>query len=223
MRINLFLAKALGISRRSADSYLEKEKIRVNGEVASTGQQIDLKTDKITLDGKTLYLNDPNKTTIALYKPRKCITTRNDPQKRQTVIDLLPKELKKLKPIGRLDYDSEGLLLLSDDGELIYRLTHPKFEKEKEYILELKDNISEDLIKDFKKGIMLKEGLAKADEVKKMSDKKISVILHQGYNRQLRRMTELCGNEVTRLKRIRMGEVKLGDLKPGEWKEVYKN
>ena len=220
MRINLFLAKALGISRRSADSYLEKEKIRVNGELASAGQQVDPEKDEITLDNRTLHLNDPNKTTIALYKPRKCVTTRKDPQKRRTVIDLLPQELKKLKPIGRLDYDSEGLLLLSDDGELIYRMTHPKFEKEKEYVMELQYDISDELIEDFKKGIMLTEGLARADRVEKLADKKISVTLHQGYNRQLRRMAELCGNEVTRLKRIRMGDIELGDLKPGEWREV---
>jgi 23S rRNA pseudouridine2605 synthase len=220
MRINLFLTKTLNISRRSADDYLKAGKIKINQKTAKLGEQIDPETDKISFENKVLKLVTTKKTTIALYKPKKYITTKNDPEGRGTVMDLLPEKFKDLKPIGRLDYESEGLLLLSDDGELIYRLTHPKFEKEKEYILDLKNEVTDKLIKLFLKGIKLKEGLAKADAVKKISDKKISVTLHQGYNRQLRRMTELCNNQVKNLKRVRMGNIELGSLKPGKWREI---
>ncbi len=220
MRVNLFLAKALGISRREADSCLKKEKIKINGKIATAGQKIDTKKDKIIFQKKILTIKNKNKTIIALYKPKKYITSKKDQKGRNIVMDLLPKKFKNLKPIGRLDYESEGLLLLSDDGKLIYRLTHPKFEKEKEYILDLKNKVTKNLIESFLKGVKLKEGLAKADVVKKLSDKKIAVTLHQGYNRQLRRMTALCKNEIKNLKRIRMGNIKIENLKAGEWREV---
>ena len=220
MRINLFLAKTLNISRRKADKLLKNQKIKINKKAAKLGAQVNLKLDKISFENKILKLKDEEKTIIILNKPKKYLTTKKDPEGRNTVMDLLPKKFKNLKPIGRLDYESEGLLLLSDDGKLIYRLSHPKFEKEKEYILEFEKRITDSLISSFLKGIKLKEGLAKADAVKKLSNKKISVILHQGYNRQLRRMAKVCGSEVKNLKRVRMGDIKLGNLKTGEWREI---
>lgn len=222
MRINVFLAQQLGISRREADKTIEAGGIRINGKPAQLGQQVDPEKDRVVMNGKTVQSKKQQNSTIALYKPKGYVTTRRDPKGRKTVMSLLPKELKHLKPAGRLDYESEGLLLLSSDGNFIYKSTHPKYEKEKEYRLVFKKPVAKKLLDRFAKGIRLTEGLAKADKVEQIDKNEIKVVIHQGWNRQLRRMAETCHYEVAKLIRTRIGSVELGNLKPGEWREIKK-
>ncbi|HEX9722043.1 MAG TPA: pseudouridine synthase [Candidatus Paceibacterota bacterium] len=220
MRINVFLAQQLGISRREADRLITGQAVIVQGKVAELGQQIDLDKDRVSVRGKPLRAQQHDVITIALYKPKGYVTTRLDPQKRKTVMSLLPKALKNLRPVGRLDYESEGLLLLSNDGNFIYKLTHPKYEKQKEYRLVFQKPVTKKLIERFGKGIRLEEGVAKADSVKQIEKNEIEVVIHQGWNRQLRRMAETCHYEVVKLIRTRVGNVQLDDLKPGDWRYI---
>jgi len=219
MKINQYLSQATGISRREAEKEVKGKKVTLNGKVAEFWQEVDPKKDKVFYNKKPVCLPE-GQTTVILNKPKGYITARKDPRGRKTVMDLLPKNLQSLKPIGRLDYNSEGLLILTDAGQQIFELTHPKFEKEKEYVLYLKNPIDAKLLRSFARGIRLKEGMAKADRLKKLGDQELSVVLHQGYNRQLRRMTEACGNRIVRLIRVRMGDIKLGDLRCGKYKKI---
>jgi len=220
MRINVYLAEQLGSSRRAADRMIEEKRVKVNGRPAKLGLEIDLGKDRIAVDGKLIRIKEREKVTIILYKPRGYVSTRSDPKKRKTVMDLLPHELKNVKPVGRLDYESEGLLLMSNDGQFILESTHPRFEKEKEYRLVFKKPISQKLLDSFERGIRFAEGIAKADRVNRIDKNEISVVIHQGWNRQLRRMAEACHADIARLIRVRSGDIELGDLKPGEWREV---
>jgi 23S rRNA pseudouridine2605 synthase len=133
---------------------------------------------------------------------------------------LLPAELQHLKPAGRLDYDSEGLLLMSNDGNLIYESTHPKYEKEKEYRMIFTRSVDRELLNAFARGVLLGEGTARADRLKQIGRDEIELVVHQGWNRQLRRMAEACGYTVARLVRTRIGNVRLDRLQPGEWRRV---
>lgn len=220
MRINVYLAQQLNISRREADRLIEAKQVKVNGKKACLGQQINPEQDRIVAQGKIIQPKKQQYITIALYKPQGYVTTKSDPHKRKTVMQLLPKELQHLKPVGRLDYDSEGLLLLSNNGTFIYTSTHPKYEKQKEYRLVFKNPVTKDLLNAFQKGIRLTEGMAKADSVKKIEENEIEVVIHQGWNRQLRRMAEKCHYDVFRLIRTRVGNVELGSLQSGEWREI---
>ncbi len=220
MKIIRYLSQATGISRRKAEKEVKSGKVSINGKVAEFWQEVK-KADIVKYNKKIIKL-PKNPTIVILNKPKGYLTARYDPKGRKTVMDLLPKKFRHLKPIGRLDKESEGLLVLTDAGQKIFELTHPKFEKEKEYVLQLKDPVSENLVRKFKKGIKLREGLAKADKIKKLKRNEILVVLHQGYKRQLRRMVKECGNEVVKLVRTKMGSFKLGDLKSGKWKVLDK-
>jgi len=220
MRINVYLAQNLGCSRRAADGMITEGKVWVNKKRASLGQNIEPKIDKVTVEGKVIEEKQGEHITIALYKPKGYLSVRDDPGNRKIVMDLLPKKFQHLKPVGRLDYESEGLLLLSTDGKFILKSTHPRYEKQKEYRLVFKKAVPERLLVRFRKGIRLVEGTAKADTVERIDKNEISVIIHQGWNRQLRRMAEACQADIARLIRVRSGDIELGDLKPGDWRKV---
>jgi len=223
MRINQHVAQVLGYSRREVDRMIEKGRVRVNGAAAQLGQQVDPLHDKVLVDGRRMATRKKHNTTIALYKPRDCLTTRSDPKKRKTVMSLLPKELQHLKPVGRLDFESEGLLLLSDDGKLILEATHPRYEREKEYRVFLEKPVTQALLSHLLKGVKLRDGFAKVDTVEQRGAREIVVVTHQGWNRQLRRMATACRNRVTRLVRIRSGDILLENLQPGEWRTIHPN
>jgi 23S rRNA pseudouridine2605 synthase len=220
VRINTYLAKQLGISRRESDRLIRDRQVQVNGIVAVLGQQLDPAADRLIVGGKSVAAQVPDLTTIALYKPRTYLTTRSDPQGRKTVMSLLPAALRRLKPVGRLDHDSEGLLLLSDDGKFIYESTHPKYQKEKEYRIIFTRPVDQQLLSAFTHGVPLREGVARADRLKQIGPDEIELVVHQGWNRQLRRMAEECGYPVARLIRTRVGNVRLDHLNPGEWRKV---
>ena len=222
VRINVFLASQLGISRRKADRTISEKIVRINGITALLGQTIDPVHDHITVDGLDVGNQPITTTRLALYKPSKYITAHSDQWNRKTVIDLLPDSFGHLNPAGRLDYLSEGLLLLSNDGRFNYEFTHPKFQKEKEYILLFGEPITSDLIRGFKSGVELAEGLAKADLVNQTSETSLTVTVHQGWNRQLRRMAAHYRYKIIRLIRTRIGQFTIDGLNPGQWKEITK-
>ena len=217
MRINTYLASQLGISRRAADRKIREGKVFVDGEIAVLGQTVDIIGSEIIFDETKVGKHARVDTTIILYKPSLYVTTRSDPQGRPTIMDLLPTDFQTLKPAGRLDYDSEGLVLLSNNGKLIYENTHPKFGTEKEYDMYFSRPVTSDLLDAFDSGIQLSEGLAVVDRAQQKTEYGIQVVIHQGWNRQLRRMALACDYEVTRLIRTRLGMFKINQLQPKEW------
>jgi len=220
MRINAYLARQLGISRRQADRIIQEGQVRRNGAVVTLGQQLDPERDRLEVAGKPVADQATATVTVALYKPRAYLSTRSDPQGRPTVMDLLPPDLRQLKPVGRLDYDSEGLLLLSNDGDFIFRATHPSHQTQKEYRMCFRYPVEDSLLRDFRQGIELEEGIARVDRLKRIAPDEIEIVLHQGWNRQLRRMAESCGVRVARLIRVREGNIRLEHLQPGQWRRV---
>ena len=219
VKLNQYIAQVTGMSRREASDELKAGKVKLNNRNAEFWEEVEPGKDRVVYLEKEITL--PEKmTTIVLNKPAGYVTTRNHKYDEKIVMDLLPENLQKLKPVGRLDADSEGLLILTDDGDKIYEWTHPKFGHEKEYVLTLKKTITEELLQKFTEGIRLSEGIAVADYVEKISAKELNIVIHQGWKHQLRRMAEKCRNEVVKLKRIRMGDVVLGSLKTGEWKKI---
>lgn len=222
MRLNKFIAHATGMARREADEAISNGRISVNGKVANIGQNIDEQSDIVMLDGKQIIL--PSTTTvIMLNKPIGYVCSRNAQAKAaKTVYELLPSGLRQLKTIGRLDKDSSGLILLTDDGDMAHKLTHPSFAKTKEYIIELDHPLAplhQQMIADF--GINLADGPSKL-LLERLNDKrtKFRVIMHEGRNRQIRRTFAALGYQVASLHRISFGPYQLGDLPSGEYKRI---
>lgn len=232
IRLNKYLAQNSRCSRRSADALILAGKVSINGKRTNElGIKIDDEKDKISLNGENISKQE-NTIYYALNKPVGYITTSSDPRGRKKVIDLVPK-YPKVYPVGRLDYDSEGLIILTNDGDFTYRMIHPKFEKEKEYAIVAvatkkipMTNTQYSIwnyIKDkFLKGIKLKEGIAIADKLsfskEKVNQVEFNIVLHQGWNRQIRRMCATVGLDVLSLKRVRIGNLNLGNIKIGEYK-----
>jgi len=210
-------------SRRAMAEAIKQGRVAMNGvPVASFKQAIDGVRDMLTLDDKPIKIKRTEPVYLMLNKPSGVLSTTRDERGRKTVMDLLPSEYRgrSLHPAGRLDMDSSGLLLLTDDGALTYRLTHPSFEKEKEYVVTLDRELSmEDKIR-FEHGIELEDGLTWPTIVRESPTERKTyyVILHEGRKRQLRRMFACLGYRVTGLKRIRMGNLLLGELPEGKMK-----
>lgn len=217
MRINKYLAKATGLSRRAADEVIAQGRVTINGAQPALGQEAT-QTDLILLDGKTV--ESPTKhTTILLNKPKGYVVSREG-QGSKTVYDLLPPELHSLKPVGRLDKDSSGLLLLTDDGQLANSLTHPRYQKTKIYELELNKPLSDqDLNKITTTGLQLEDGPSRFELQKSGSDKQWRAILKEGRNRQIRRTFSAAGYQVTRLHRTNFGNYNLSGLATGQYKQ----
>ncbi len=220
MRINQYIALATGMSRRAADKEVEEGRVKIASRVAQLGDQV-LPGQAVAWKGKPLTAKEGPKTTIMLNKPEGYITSRKrDETGAPTVMELLPKELAHLKPVGRLDKESGGLLLLSDDGDLLYKSTHPKYMVEKEYLVEFAERFSPNELALWKKGMRFPDGIARADVMEHQSGKTYRIVLHQGMTRQIRRMAGKSGNAVVSLTRTRAGVHTLGGLKPGQWKTL---
>ncbi len=211
------LISAAGLcSRRKAEEWLAAGRVTVNGVTASVGDKADLEHDVVEVDGVALS-KPTTHTYIMLHKPRGYVTTLSDEKGRKTVAQLVENCPARVWPVGRLDMDSEGLLLLTDDGELTHRLTHPSHEIQKEYHVRVTGDISQALPKLSKPMVVDGEDMV-ADRVKQTGENTLMIVIHQGKNRQVRRMCAAAGLTVTRLIRVREGDLLLGDLKRGEWR-----
>lgn len=206
MRLNKYIALSTGMSRRSADSAIANGQVLVNGAVATAGQQAK-DGDTITLRGKALHI--PDVKTIALHKPVGYVVSREG-QGSQTIYDLLPKELHNLKPIGRLDKDSSGLLLLTNDGDLANKLTHPSYQKDKTYRIQLDKPLSIAHQQQIQQGVQLEDGPSKLRL--RGADTKWIVTMTEGRNRQIRRTFSALGYTVVVLHRTHFGDYTLGSV-----------
>lgn len=221
MRINKYLASCNLGSRRKVEEFVKNGKIKVNGKVITDLAFDVTENDVVDYDGKKIEL-DNNLVYIMLHKPKGVVTTTSDERGRKTVIDLLPQELKHLKPIGRLDYDSEGLLLLTNDGNLAFNLTHPSHEVGKVYVVKIEGEIKESQLAVLRAGVVVEgKRLAKC-KVKQLDCKdritKLEITIFEGKNRQIRKMFEAVGFKVIFLKRIQIGNLKLSGINRGEYR-----
>jgi 23S rRNA pseudouridine2605 synthase len=216
VRLNRFLAATGVASRRGADQLIAAGRVTVNGKPCTDFHFQPRPTDHIKVDGKLIHQRPPLH--ILLNKPRGFVCTRRDPHVTDTIYDLLPPKFSSLAYVGRLDAQSEGLLLLTNDGELTQRLTHPRFKIEKEYEVVLDRAASPDLVQRLLRGVVLDGKRARAKRVQQSSPTRLRIVLEQGINRQIRRMLERFGFRAKMLSRIRMGNLRLGDLPRGHWR-----
>jgi 23S rRNA pseudouridine2605 synthase len=222
-RLQKLLAQAGYGSRRACEEFITAGRVRVNGQVAVLGQKADLSADKVTIDGKPLAA--PEKLTyIALYKPRNIISSVDDEVGRKTVRDLIP-EAGHLYPVGRLDWDSEGLILMTNDGDLTNKLTHPRYGHQKEYRVLVARRPDPEQIQTWRRGVVLEDGTKTAPveiyvEAGAGKGAWLRVTMGEGRKRQIRETGSLLGLPVVRIVRVRIGTLFLGNLKPGEWRHL---
>ena len=230
IRVQKALADAGVASRRGADALVAEGRVTVNGEVAVTGQRVDPSIDALAVDGRPV-LPAGSRTYLALHKPAGVTSTVSDRHAEQTVLDLVPPDLRaaRLYPVGRLDKDSEGLLLLTDDGDWTQHLLHPRYGVEREYAIGLRAPLTVEQSQRLTEGVELDEGLATLVSLREASRVEAArregqrqamlawyhAVLTQGWKRQLRRMFAAIGAPVARLVRVRIGTLRLGDLPPG--------
>lgn len=217
-RLQKVIAQSGLCSRREAEVLILEGRVRVNGAVVDRlGVRVDPDRDRIEVDGKRLALEP--KAYFMLNKPKGVITAVKDPRGRRTVVDLLPKTGLRLYPVGRLDFETVGLLLVTNDGELAFRLTHPSFGVEKVYVADVRGWISDEAVRRLARGVLLEDGLTAPAKVKVLGrsarSSRIEIAICEGRNRQVRRMAEAVGFPVVELVRIRFGPLKLGGLKVG--------
>lgn len=213
MRLAKYLAHAGVASRRKSEAIIAAGRVRVGGKVVTdpafgveTGDDIRLDGHQVEPEGREVWM---------LNKPLDVISTADEPGKRIAVVDLVD-STARLYPVGRLDADSTGLILLSNDGELANRLTHPRYEVEKTYRVRLKKPATDEAIAQLQKGVQLEDGQTTPATVKRLGERELDVTIHEGRNRQVRRMAEAIGNEVVSLQRISLGSLKLGRLATGK-------
>jgi len=215
----------VGSRRRIADA-IKNGRVEVNGEpVENFRHPVNPETDRVSLHGKLVDLKPRQVVYLMVNKPAGIITTTSDERGRKTVLDILPEKYRHLRlyPVGRLDKDSTGLLLLTNDGELTYRLTHPKFEHEKEYLIHIEGRLKPDEKRKLEKGVELEDGMTYpivVKEIKSPPPFNYSITMHEGRKRQVRRMLANLGYQVLAIKRIRIGSLNLGNLKEGTLREL---
>jgi 23S rRNA pseudouridine2605 synthase len=222
-RLQKVLSAAGYGSRRACEKLIAGGRVTVNGQVATLGMKADPQKDKITVYGKTVDTSEELKY-IAVYKPRNVISAVSTPDTRKTVRDLVDVP-GHLYPVGRLDVDSEGLILLTNDGDLTYQLTHPKFEHEKEYRVLVATQPDEKQLKAWRSGVVLEDGYRTNPAQVYVARKHgkgawLNVILTEGKKRQIREMGRLTGLPVARIIRVRIGSLHLGNLKPRQWRHL---
>ena len=207
-------------SRRVCEDLIADRRVTVNGEVAVLGRRVDTLVDVIAVDGVPIGAR-PDLVYYLVNKPRGVISTAHDPQGRSTVVDMVPQS-PRVFPVGRLDSETEGLLLLTNDGDLTHFLTHPSKGVEKEYLVQLRGNprLAEGQLKKLREGVELDDGPTAPAKVSQRSDMTLSITIHEGRNRQVRRMCEAVGHEVERLVRTRIGPINDSKLRPGAWREL---
>jgi len=246
MRIQKFIAECGVCSRRAAEELVKQGKITVNNKVAEIGMDVDPMFDRVVCDGKRVHIKICNKQYFMFYKPRGVITSmkreKTDTDDRAIVADFIKKINGRVYPVGRLDRDSEGILLLTDDGDVALRLTHPRYHIDKTYRVTVKGNVTEEQLDKLRKGVMLDDGMTKpaivtiqsqateksetgdddiyAEENVKVIKTALHMTISEGRNRQIRRMCEAVGLDVMLLKRVAIGSLGIGKLNPGEYRPL---
>ena len=223
MRLNKFLSNSGVASRRKCDLLIEEGKVTVNGKVVNElGLKINEKKDKVKVEGKEISLPS-SFVYIKLNKPKGYACTASDEKGRKTIYDLVDCE-ERLFSIGRLDYDTEGLIILTNDGDFANAVAHPRFQTEKEYRVTAEGEIKESELAVMRKGVVVDGERMPSARVEKLSYEngftKLSVVIDEGQNRQVRRMFEAIGHQIKLLKRVRIGQVRLGGLKRGEYRDL---
>ncbi|MBI5206075.1 MAG: rRNA pseudouridine synthase [Nitrospirae bacterium] len=218
-RLQKILAKMGIASRRGAEEIILEGRVTVNGQVAVLGTKADMSRDHIKLDGKLLTRPEP-KVYLMINKPRGVITTLSEAEERPAIRDYLRKIKYRVFPVGRLDYDSEGLLLLTNDGDFTHAILHPSKKIPKTYHVKIKGLIEDDKIEKLKRGVKLEDGMTSPARLKKLRKTEenswLEITIYEGKKRQVRRMFEKVGHSVLKLKRVRINGIELGNLPPGE-------
>lgn len=217
-RLQKILAR-LGVgSRRVCEDLIRDGRISVNGEEASLGQRVDVDKDMVEIDGSPVPVR-PDLVHRLLHKPANVMTTTDDPQGRTTVLDLMPEGVRVF-PVGRLDYETEGLLIMTNDGDLTHRLTHPSFGVDKEYLAHVDGTPGRAAVKALREGVELDDGMTAPAKVSVLQDGLVRLVIHEGRNRQIRRMCEAVGHPVLRLVRTRIGPISDPALSAGTWRDL---
>lgn len=224
IRLQKFIGETGLLSRRKAEEAISQGRVSVNGRVVTElGTKVDPEQDAILLDGKAITRTS-KKTVIVFHKPRRVVTTKSDPEGRKTVMDYLPAEYRHLKPVGRLDFDSEGLILFTDDGELANRIMHPRYGMKKTYLAWVSGIPEKSSLELLLHGVSLTDGPGRFLSVRVLKKEavppgaQLEAVVGEGRNRFVRRMFEAVGHPVLRLRRTRIGDLDLGTLQSGRWR-----
>ncbi|MFN0155789.1 MAG: pseudouridine synthase [Gaiella sp.] len=216
MRINAFLSRSGVASRRGADELVKAGRVKVNGSVAQLNTDVGAR-DRVEVDGKVVA--QARLSTVLLHKPAGVVTTARDPQGRPTVVDLVAVE-PRVVPVGRLDIDTTGVLLLSNDGKLAHRLAHPRYRVEKTYLAEVEGTPTDAQLAMLGSGVELEDGMTAPARVRRLAGPRFELTIHEGRNRQVKRMCEAIGHPVRRLRRTGYAGLGVGKLGEGEWREL---
>ena len=219
-RLQKVLARSGIASRRVSEDLINSGRVTLNGEVATLGDKAR-ESDHIELDGVPV-LRNPDLVHYLLHKPQGVLSTASDPEGRETVVDLVSSEARVF-PVGRLDADSEGLIILTNDGDLTQRLTHPSFGVPKEYLSHVEGVPSRSAIRRLREGIELEDGMTSPAEVSMPQDGLLRIVIHEGRNRQVRRMCDAVGHPVLRLVRVRIGPITDPALSAGDWRTMTRD
>ena len=225
IRLNKFISQSGTASRREADRLIEEGRVKVNGKLVLTlGTKINTSQDRIEVDGRMIQPAS-GLVYIVLHKPVGYLVTRKDPFERPTVMELLPEMKTRLFPVGRLDYDSQGILLLTNDGELCNRLLHPRYKIKKTYVIRVKGKPAALYLKKLEKGIYLDKKKTSPAKIFKLRENlrgtSLKIEIHEGRKREIRRMFAIIGHEVQTLKRVSFAGILLGKLKTGQWRHLF--
>jgi 23S rRNA pseudouridine2605 synthase len=216
MRLNAYLARAGVASRRSADELIKAGRVTVNGEPGQLNTFVE-RSDRVEVDGNAV---SPQRLAyVLLHKPAGVVTTARDPQRRPTVVDLVRHEARVV-PVGRLDADTTGALVLTNDGPLAHRLAHPRYGVDKVYEVEVERDANEDQLRQLRDGVELDDGRTAPARARRLGPQRLELTLHEGRKHQVKRMCDAVGLPVTRLHRPRYAGLELGDLPAGEWREL---
>lgn len=218
-KLHKVLARLGWGSRRACEEIVESGRVEINGQRARVGARVDVRKDLVTVDGAPVGLA-PDLRTVLLNKPKGVVSTASDTHGRPTVVDLVPSNAR-LFPVGRLDLDTEGLILLTNDGELANAITHPSRGVEKEYLVEVAGgDPTREVLARLRRGVLLDDGEARCAEVGRVGESVLRIVLTEGRKRQIRRMCEAVGHPVVRLVRVRIGPITDRRLAPGEYRDL---
>ncbi len=217
IKLHAYLAHAGVASRRKSEELIKANKVKINNQLATIGQRIDPVQDQISVSGQIITTNQQPSCYFLIYKPVGYVSTTSDEQGRKTVLELLPAIKERVYPVGRLDIESEGLLLITNDGELAYKMTHPKFQIPKTYHVTVKGHPTSKALNHLRRGVKLSEGYTQPAVVDVIDAEDqtttLSIKIHEGWNRQVRRMLERVGYDTIKLVRVQFGPYSIDDLR----------